>query len=70
MIYTLLSLIGDKSCQTNMPGTGGRWVRAVPLPYYGGYIKGAWAVLTGKAVAVRYPVTGELEAAIAKTGGL
>jgi hypothetical protein len=39
----------------------GRWVMAVPLPYYGGHLRGAWAVLTGRAVAMRYPVSGELE---------
>lgn len=38
---------------------GGKWYVAKPLPYYGWRntvlrIKSAWAVLTGKAIAVQY----------------
>jgi len=40
------------------------------LPYYGGYLTAAWAVFRGRAVAVRYPVSGELEQALYDTGGL
>lgn len=45
---------------------GGRevWVRAVPAPYYTfpvERIKAAWAVLTGKAHAVKWPREGDLE---------
>lgn len=61
MIYTVASF-WDRSVHTGLPD--GRWVIGVPLPYYGGHLRGAWAVLTGKAVAMRYPVAGELEAAL------
>lgn len=67
MIYTLRALIGSADCMTPVQG---RWSRAIPLPYYGGYLAAAWAVLRGRAVAVRYPVAGELEQALADTGGI
>lgn len=68
MIYTIRDLIGSEDCKS---GTQfGRWSRAVPLPFYGGYLSAAWAVLRGKAVAVRYPESGELEQALAHTGGI
>lgn len=60
MIYTVASF-WDRHVQTERDG---RWVLAVPVPFYGGNLRGAWAVLTGKAVAMRYPVAGELEAAL------
>ena len=68
MIYTIRSLVG--SADTTSPDAQGRWSRAIPLPFYGGYLQGAWAVLRGRAVAVRYPVAGELELALHETGGL
>lgn len=68
MIYTIRDLVGDASCTT--PDERGRWSRAIPLPYYGGYLSAAWAVLTGRAVAVRYPKAGELEQALQDTGGI
>lgn len=59
MIYKLADLF-DPSVRTQLPD--GRWVLSVPLPFYGDYLRAAWAVLRGRAVAVRYPVAGELEA--------
>jgi hypothetical protein len=69
MIYTIRSLVGSADCQSG-PDAKGRWSRAVPLPFYGGYLSAAWAVLRGRAVAVRYPESGELEQALADTGGI
>ena len=66
MIYTLLSLIPRPDCSTQLKS--GQWVAAVPLPFYGGYLQGAWAVLCGKAVAVRYPTHGEFEEACHEAG--
>lgn len=37
---------------------------AVMEPYTADRFRAAWAVLTGRAFAVRWPVTGELEAAL------
>ena len=70
MIYTIKDLVGDASVMSCGPATRNRWVRAVPLPFYGSYFSAAWAVFRGKAVAVRYPVDGELEDALYTTGGL
>lgn len=69
MIYTIRSLVGSADCMTGPDGCG-RWSRSVPLPYYGGYVSAAWAVLRGRAVAVRYPKAGELEQALQDTGGI
>lgn len=69
MIYTIRSLVGSADCQSD-PHALGKWSRSIPLPYYGGYLAGAWAVLRGRAVAVRYPVDGELEQALQDTGGI
>lgn len=69
MIYTIRDLVGSQDCQTG-PDSRGRWSRAIPLPYSGGYLRGAWAVIIGRAVAVRYPVAGELEQALQDTGGI
>jgi hypothetical protein len=69
MIYSIRDLIGSSNTQSG-PDAHGRWSRAIPLPYYGGYAAGAWAVLRGRAVAVRYPVAGELEQALQDTGGI
>lgn len=68
MIYKLRDLIGDEHCKSGT--TFGQWSRAVPLPFYGSYLASAWAVLRGRAVAVRYPVAGELEQALHETGGI
>lgn len=69
MVYTIRDLIGSADCHAG-PDAHGRWSRAIPLPLYGGYLTGAWAVFRGRAVAVRYPVAGELEAALHATGGI
>lgn len=69
MIYTIRDLVGSSDCQSG-PDERGRWSRSVPLPYYGGYLSAAWSVLTGRAVAVRYPRNGELEQALHETGGI
>lgn len=63
MIHTIDTLY-DASVQTRL--TDGRWVLAPSLPYFGNVLRAAWAVLTGKAVALRYPVAGELEAMLEK----
>jgi hypothetical protein len=68
MVYTIRDLVGHANAQSSTDGR--RWSRAVPLPFYGGYLSAAWAVLRGRAVAVRYPVSGELEQALQDTGGL
>ena len=69
MVYTIRGLIGNADCASG-PDAHGRWSRAIPLRYYGGHLAGAWAVFTGKAVAVRYPESGELEQALQDTGGI
>ena len=69
MIYTLKNLVGSSDCQAGPDGYG-RWSRAIPLQFYGGYLSAAWEVLRGRAVAVRYPVSGELEQALQDTGGM
>lgn len=69
MVYTIRDLIGSADVQAG-PDARGRWSRAIPVPFYGGSLTGAWAVLRGRAVAVRYPVAGELEAGLQATGGI
>jgi hypothetical protein len=69
MIYRLVDLIGAEDCKSG-PDALGRWSRAVPVRYYGGYLSAAWAVLRGRAVAVQYPESGELEQALHDTGGI
>jgi len=66
MIFSLRDLIPD-ACMGRQIGTG-QWVRAMHVPFQGGIIdrgRDAWAVLTGRAVAVRWPHDGEFEQAIA-----
>lgn len=69
MVYTIRDLIGSADCATG-PDAKGRWSRAIPMPYFGGYLAAAWSVFRGRAVAVRYPVSGELEQALQDTGGI
>jgi hypothetical protein len=76
VIHSINDMIADPSCQTECvldayteKGWQRRraWVRAVPLPFYGGILdrlRDAWAVLRGKAYAVRWPQPGELEIAL------
>lgn len=68
MIYTIRDLVGSSDCLSG--DAHGRWSRAVPLPFYGDYLRSAWAVLCGRAVAVRYPASGDLEQALSESGGL
>lgn len=67
-IHRLSDMIGRGDVSTTVKGLEGLF-RAVPAPYHGNKIKAAWAVLTGKAYAVRWPEAGELEAALG-TGGI
>lgn len=63
MIHSLRQMIGGLG--THLPD--GRLVRAVPEPFHGGLIDrlwDAWAVITGRAMAVRWPAPGELEDAL------
>lgn len=60
MIHRLGSMIGSGCVSTPMG-------RAVPLPFYEGVLgrlRDAWAVLRGRAFAVKWPVSGELEEAL------
>lgn len=68
MVHKLDSLIGspDVRACVEVPGDGRYWVRAVPLPFYGGLfdrLNDAWAVIKGNAYAVRWPEPGEFEQA-------
>lgn len=67
MIHRLRDMIGSTHVSTHIPGRG--WARAVPLPFYGGLIdrlRDAYAVVTSRAYAVRWPDGGELEDALAQ----
>jgi hypothetical protein len=58
-------MIGSPDCATGLPD--GRWVRAVPLPYFGTPFERlhvAWWVFTGRAYAVEWPKAGDLEKAL------
>lgn len=69
MIYTFSDLLPRADCATQLKD--GRWVGAIPLPFYEGAIgrvRDAWAVLTDRAVAVRWPHAGEFEAAMSENG--
>lgn len=65
MIQRLGDMIGSKDTGAGMPD--GSYVRAVPLPWnYRSRFnpREAWAVLWGRAHAVRWPEPGELEEAL------
>jgi hypothetical protein len=65
MIHRLRNMIGGPDVGCGMPD--GRYVRAVPCPFYGGLfdrLRDARAVVMGNAYAVRWPEPGELEAAL------
>jgi hypothetical protein len=74
MIHSLHHMIGSPNCSTGPIrvdlGNGDvreAWVRAVPLPFFGGLfdrIRDAWAVIKGEAYAVRWPEPGDLEVAL------
>lgn len=74
MIHGLRNMIGSRNCSKQVEFDTGRgtirfgWARSVPLPFYGGLldrISDAWAVITERAFAVRWPEAGELERALA-----
>lgn len=50
------------SCYAQMPD--GSYALAVAEPYWGGRLRAAWWVLTGRAYAFQWPKPGELERAI------
>lgn len=61
MIHQLRDMISGPGTQAQTPRG---WASAVPLPFYGGLLdrcRDAWAVLTTRAYAVRWPEPGELE---------
>jgi hypothetical protein len=60
-VHRIWHMVGSKNEQTVLPS--GRWVRAVPLPYYGNSLRAAWEVLMGRAYAVAWPEPGEFEEA-------
>lgn len=65
MIHRLGHMICPPGIEAGLPD--GRWVRAVPEPFYGGIIdrmRDAWAVLCGEAYAVQWPKAGDLEDAL------
>jgi hypothetical protein len=60
-------MIGGPNEQAGLPD--GRWVRAVPLPFYDGLIarsQSAWEVFCGRAYPIYWPEPGELEEALRK----
>ena len=61
-VHTLRDMLGSPSCQAGLPD--GRYVRAIPEPFTGNRIVAAWWVFTGRAHAVVWPKSGELEAAL------
>ncbi len=64
-IHTVGRMFADRETQTSAVIDGREvWVRAVCLPYHTfpiERVKAAWAVLTGKAHAVKWPKPGDLE---------
>lgn len=59
-IHTLRDMVGSRFVHASLDGK--RYYRAVPLPYQGARLKGALAVLLGRAHAVKWPELGEWEA--------
>lgn len=65
IIFELRDMIGSPDCQAGLPD--GRYVRAVPEPFYDGLfarIRSAWEVICGRAYPIAWPEAGELEAAL------
>lgn len=54
--------IYDPNCMAQIEG--GKYAFAVCEPYFGGRLKAAWWVLTGRAYAFEWPKAGDLEAAV------
>lgn len=67
-VHRLSDMVGSKENSSTASGRDGYFC-AVPIPYRGNNIAAAWAVLTGKAVAVKWPEPGELEDAVKKVWG-
>lgn len=64
-VNTIGAMIAPQGIQSQHAELG--WVRAVPVPYRKNFVetvRAAWWVLTGKAEAVIWPASGELEAAL------
>lgn len=64
-VHSLSYLVGSVDCGTVLPD--GRWVRAIPGPYFGTIVERlrvCWWVFTGRAHAIRWPEPGELEEAL------
>ena len=66
-VHRLKDMIGSRDTHSTAFGFEG-YFRAVPSPYRGGRIRAAWAVLTGKAYAVKWPEPGEFEDALGNPG--
>lgn len=63
-MYRLADMIGQFGVEKNV---GGKWVRAVPLPYHANFferLRPAFLVLTGRAYAIDWPEDGDLEKAL------
>lgn len=70
-VFRLRDCIGSPDCQAGLPD--GRWVRAVPEPFYFGLItrlSAAREVLFGRAVAMQWPKAGDLEKALGRRPGM
>lgn len=72
MIHKLADMIGSPQVQAMISRDMGNncaqavWVRAVPRPFRSGFfarLADAWAVLTERAYAVKWPTPGEFEQA-------
>lgn len=61
-INTIASMVGASGVKTSPDGKS--WVRSVPVPYSKNWretLRAAWWILTGKAEAVVWPASGDLE---------
>jgi hypothetical protein len=63
-VKSIRDIVGTKDAQAGLPD--GRWVRAVPEPFYGMNIQAAWEVLCGRAHAITWPTSKELADALDK----
>lgn len=61
-VHRLQDVVGSKHCQAGLPD--GRWVRAIPEPYTANRLKAAWEVFQGRAYALEWPKSGDLEKAL------
>jgi hypothetical protein len=67
VIFELRDMVGSPSCCAGLPD--GRYVRAVPEPFYDGWLarlRSAWEVICGRAYPVAWPQAGELENALCR----